>query len=67
MMKRQTDFLLKMDIYDILKNYGRLSTTRVCAISGTSQERVLRMLQELLKEKKVKMVEETLATYWEVA
>ena len=53
-------------ILKTLKDFPRLPTTRISAIVGMNPERGKDLLEKLLKEKKIKKIEETLATYWEI-
>ena len=57
--------LVKDRILKTLKDFGRIPTSRVAGIVGMNTERARALLEELLKEKKVKKIQETNATYWE--
>ncbi len=56
---------LKERIIKTLKDFGKLPTSRIAGICGMNTDRAKILLEELLKEKKVKKFEETIATYWE--
>lgn len=56
----------KEKIIKVLKDFGRLPTTRVAGITGLFPPKAKLLLEELLKENKVKMIKETVATYWEI-
>lgn len=49
-----------------LKDFGKLPTSRIAAIIGSNNEKAKSILEELVKEKKIKKIKETLATYWRV-
>ena len=53
-------------ILKTLKDFPKLPTTRISAIVGMNPERGKELLEKLLKEKKIKKIEETLATYWRI-
>ncbi len=55
-----------LKILKILTDFGRLPTTKIAAISGINYEYIKPLLDELLKQNKIKRIEETLATYWEI-
>ncbi len=57
---------LKEKIIKTLKDLGKMPTTRIAAIVGMNGDRAKEALEELLEEKKVNRIEETLATYWEI-
>lgn len=54
----------KQEIIKILKEKGKLPTSRIGAIIGVNNQKVKELLEELKQEKKVKELKETLATYW---
>ncbi len=56
----------KERIIKTLKNFGKLPTSRIAAIVGMNGDRVKDVLDALVKEKRIKKLEETTATYWEV-
>lgn len=56
----------KKEVLKILKQKGRLSTTRIAAFVGMNNDRAKMLLEEMEKNKLIKKVEETLATYWEI-
>ena len=53
-------------ILKTLKDFGRLATWRIAAIIGRNPKATEKVLNELLKEKKVKQIKETVSTYWEI-
>lgn len=55
---------MKEKILKLLKEQKRLSTSRVAGFLGIDYSYCLKLLNELVKEKKIKKIEETLATYW---
>ena len=57
---------IKEEIIMALEKSGRVSTSRMAGITGIFQPKVKRLLEELVKEKKAKKIQETLATYWEI-
>ena len=56
----------KENILKWLKEFGRLSTSRVMGLIGLNFDYTKRYLDELFKEKQIKKIEETNATYWEL-
>lgn len=56
----------KQKILKTLKDFGRLPTSRVAAIVGMNPDRAKEALENLFKEKKIKKIKETVATYWEI-
>lgn len=60
-MKDKKEIILKL-----LKKEGRMSTNRISSLIKSSFPRALELLVELEKEKKVKKIEETMSTYWEL-
>jgi len=67
-------YFIKMDrkkeqaekILEILKSFGKLPTARLSAIVGINYDYLKPLLEELLKNKRIKKIKETLATYWEL-
>ena len=57
---------LKNKVIKILKDFGKLPTSRIAAIVGMNTDRAKEILEGLEKENKVKKIRETLATYWEL-
>jgi len=55
---------MKDKVLKLLKQKKKLSTSRVAGYLGIDYNYCLKLLNELLEEKKVKREEETLATYW---
>ena len=53
-------------ILETLKDFGRLPTARLSAIVGINYDYLKPLLEELLEKKKIKKIEETIATYWEI-
>ena len=53
-------------IIEVLKNFGRLPTARLSAIVGINYDYLKPLLEELLLQRRIKKIEETLATYWEI-
>lgn len=58
------DIDLKKQILKWLKEFDRLPTSRFVGLLGVAYEKVNSLLDELVKEKKIRKEEETLATYW---
>ncbi len=56
----------KQKIIKTLEEYKRLASTRIAGIIGINQPYTKRYLDELEKEGKIKRIEETTATYWEI-
>lgn len=56
----------KEEIIECIKNSKRLATGRVAGIIGIDFGYAQKYLMELEHEKKVKRIEETNATYWEL-
>ena len=54
----------KDKIIKILKDFGKLSTSRIAGIVGYNYTYTLGLLESLEKEKVVKKTTETIATYW---
>lgn len=54
----------KDKILKTLKDFGRISTSRIAGIMGMDYIHTNKLLEELLKEKKVIKEEETNSTYW---
>lgn len=57
---------LKEKTLNTLKNFGKLSTSRVAGIVGMNNDRAKEILEELVNEKKASKIQETVATYWEI-
>lgn len=51
-------------ILKTLKDFGRLSTSRIAGIIGIDYNYATKLLEQLNKEKKIKKEEETHSTYW---
>jgi len=49
-----------------LTDFGRISTSRVAGIVGIDYNYAVKILDELVKEKKIKKQVETNSTYWEI-
>lgn len=56
----------KENIIKTLKDFGRLSTTRIASLNAIDYNYCSTLLSELKKEKKVVEKKETIATYWEL-
>ena len=56
----------KEKIIKTLKDFGRLPTSRIVGITVLFSPKAKFLLGELMKENKVKKIEETVATYWEL-
>ena len=56
----------KQEILKWLKQFERLPTSRFMGLLGTHIDNVKILLKELEEEKKIKKVEETNSTYWEL-
>lgn len=54
----------KEKITKTLKDFGRLSTSRIGAICGFDNLKLKKLLDELLKENKIVKEKETVAVYW---
>ena len=51
-------------ILDVLKEHDKLSTTAISNIIVANQGRTLKLLLDLMEEKKVRMIKETYVTFW---
>lgn len=49
-----------------LHEFGRLPTSRFTGLLGVNHDTIKKLLNELEEEKRIKRIEETLATYWEI-
>lgn len=56
----------KDKIKETLKNFGRVSSSRIAGILGWDYNHTLKLLGELFEEGEIEKVEETTATYWEI-
>ena len=57
----------KKKILKTLKKFGKLPSAKIASIAGINYNYLKPMLEELLIENKIVKIEETLATYWELA
>jgi len=53
-------------ILKVLKDHGRMPTSRIAAIIGVTHEKALTILQVMWEEEKIIGEVETLATYWKL-
>ena len=58
--------IAKERVIKTLKDFGRLSTSRIAGIIGYNYSYTLIILKDLEKDKKVKKIEETNAVFWEL-
>lgn len=56
----------KEKILKALDDFGRISTTRVAGILAMDYNYACKWLEELHKERRIKKIVETNATYWEI-
>lgn len=56
----------KEKILKLLKENGKLATSRIAGIIGLDYNYASKILNELKEQKKVKEIKETMATYWEI-
>lgn len=56
----------KEEILEYIKKSRRVPTARISGATGTNPEYTKKYLEELEKEGKIKKIEETTATYWEI-
>ena len=56
----------KDKILKTLNDFGKLPSSKICAIAGVSYAAFKVLSKELLEEGKIKKIEETVATYWEI-
>ena len=56
----------KEEILKWLKEFKRLSTTRIMGLIGLNFDYTKKYLSELKEEKKIKEIKETMATYWKL-
>lgn len=57
---------LKEKTLKTLKDFGKLSTSRIAGIVGMNNDRAREILERLVTENKVNKIQETVATYWEI-
>ena len=57
---------LKKRVLKVLNDFGKLPTSRIAAIVGMNGDRAKDILEELVRENKIKKIEETIAIYWEL-
>jgi predicted transcriptional regulator len=53
-------------ILKTLNDFGKMPSSKICAIAGVNYEYFKKASEELLKDKLVSKITETLATYWEI-